>query len=151
MYRHILVPIDGSPASQRGLEEAIKIAKQTGASLHLFHVIDDPFTALGLDEALETPREVERMLAENARRIADEGLSAARAEGVQAQSEIEDCRHGPLWELVADAARTWKADLIVVGTHGRRGLTRMLVGSDAEQIVRGAPVPVLLVHGEDDE
>ena len=148
MYRRILVPVDGSPTARRGLDEAIRLARQTGASLRLFHAIDDPFTALGIDEVVQAPRDVEALLAQNARRIVDEGMAASRLAGVYADSEIEDRLHGPLQDLVAAAARKWKADLIVIGTHGHRGMVRMLLGSDAEQIVRHASVPVLLVRRE---
>jgi len=147
MYRRILVPIDGSPTARAGLDEAIRLARQTGASLRVFHAIDDPFTELGIDDVVAAPRNIDALLEQNARRIVDEGMAAARQGGVYADSEIEDRLHGPLQDLVAAAAREWKADLIVLGTHGHRGMVRMLLGSDAEQILRTAPVPVMLVHG----
>ena len=87
MYRRILVPVDGSPTARRGLDEAIRLARQTGASLRLFHAIDDPFTALGIDEVVQAPRDVEALLAQNARRIVDEGMAASRLAGVYADSE----------------------------------------------------------------
>jgi len=151
MYRRILVPIDGSPTARAGLDEAIRLARQTGASLRIFHAIDDPFTALGIDEVVAAPRNIDALLEQNARRIVDEGMAAARQGGVYADSEIEDRLHGQLQDLVAKAALDWKADLIVMGTHGHRGMVRMLLGSDAEQILRDAPVPVMLVHGPADE
>jgi nucleotide-binding universal stress UspA family protein len=151
MYRRILVPIDGSPTARRGLDAAIRLARQTGASLRLFHAIDDPFTALGIDDVVAAPRNIDALLERNARRIVDEGLAAAARAGVAADDEIEYRLHGPLPDLVAEAARGWTADLIVIGTHGRRGVTRMLAGSDAEQILRAAPVPVMMVRGEADE
>jgi len=151
MYRRILVPIDGSPTARAGLDEAIRLARQTGASLRIFHAIDDPFTALGIDEVVTAPRNVDALLEQNAHRIVDESMLAARQGGVYADSEIEDRLHGPLQDLVAKAALEWKADLIVMGTHGHRGMVRMLLGSDAEQILRVAPVPVMLVHGPAEE
>ena len=120
-------------------------------SLRVFHAIDDPFTALGIDEVVSAPRNIDALLEQNARRIVDDAMAAARLAGVYADSEIEDRLHGPLQDLVAEAALTWKADLIVMGTHGHRGMVRMLLGSDAEQILRAAPVPVMLVHGPREE
>jgi nucleotide-binding universal stress UspA family protein len=151
MYRRILVPIDGSPTARRGLDEALKLARQPGACLRLFHVIDDPYTALGIDDLVEVPKDLATRLEQNARRIIEEGKTVARAAGVEAEAEIEDRSHGSLWDLVAEAALRSQSDLIVLGTHGRRGVTRMLLGSDAERILRVAPVPVLTVHGEEGE
>lgn len=151
MYRRILVPIDGSPTARRGLDEAIAIARQNGASVRVFHAIEDPYTALGIDGVVSAPRDIEKLVEMEARRILDEGVAAARAAGVQAEGELEDRLHGPLWDLVAEAVAKWQCDLIVIGTHGRRGITRMVLGSDAEHIVRVAPVPVLLVRCPDED
>jgi len=79
----------------------------------------------------------------------DEAAAPARAAGVAVDDAIEDSLHGRVCDLVAKAAVDWKADLLVIGTHGRRGLDRLLLGSDAEQILRTAPVPVLLVRGKE--
>jgi nucleotide-binding universal stress UspA family protein len=69
-----------------------------------------------------------------------------RGAGLACQSEVVTSQQGRICDQVVDAARNWKADLIVIGTHGRRGISRLMLGSDAEQILRLAPVPVLLVR-----
>jgi nucleotide-binding universal stress UspA family protein len=149
MYRRILVPVDGSPTARRGLDEAIALARATGAAIRVLHVIDEPYAALGIDGICGAPGAILDLLRENAQRIVDEAAAPARAAGVAVDDAIEDSLHGRVCDLVAKAAVDWKADLLVIGTHGRRGLDRLLLGSDAEQILRTAPVPVLLVRGKE--
>jgi nucleotide-binding universal stress UspA family protein len=143
MYQRILVPVDGSSTSDRGLQEAIRLAKLTGAQLRLLHVVD----VLASWQAAEVPS---ADLLEWARKAGEEVLVAARAlvhaAGVPVDTVSYESTHGRVAELVADEALRWQADLIVLGTHGRRGVGRVLIGSDAEQVVRLAPVPVLLVR-----
>jgi nucleotide-binding universal stress UspA family protein len=82
-------------------------------------------------------------------KILEDALEVAKAAGVPADTELFDNFGERLAEVVADAASRFKADLIVVGTHGRRGIGRMMLGSGAEQIIRLAPVPVLVIrHSE---
>jgi nucleotide-binding universal stress UspA family protein len=79
-------------------------------------------------------------------RILATAKSQADAVGVQAETVLHDSFAGRVCDLVSDDAKAWPAELIVLGTHGRRGAERLVMGSDAEQIVRLAPVPVLLVR-----
>jgi nucleotide-binding universal stress UspA family protein len=145
MYQKILVPVDGSPTSNCGLQEAIRLAKLTGAQIRLLHVIDvmAPWQAA---EAYAASAD----LLQWARKAGEEVLVAARAlvheQGIPVDTVSYDSTQGRVAELVADEAVRWKADIIVLGTHGRRGVGRVLIGSDAEQVVRSAPVPVLLVR-----
>ncbi len=142
MYQRILVPVDGSATSNCGLDEAIRLAKLTGASLRLVHVVDGLVLATGLEFATF---DVVGLLTEAGAEI----LSAAKAK-VEASGVAVDIFISTFGERVCDAvvsqAKQWKADLIVIGTHGRRGVRRLFIGSDAEQILRAAPVPVLLVR-----
>ena len=137
MYRRILVPIDGSPTARRGLDEAIALAREAGGAIRVLHVIDEPYAALGLDG----------FAAGASGDIVDDGAAAVRAASVPVETAIEDSASGRVCELVAKDATDWRADLVVIGTHGRRGTRRLFLGSDAEQISRIAPVPVLLVRG----
>ena len=143
MYQRILVPIDGSATSDRGLDEAIRLAKLTGGRLRLVHVVDGLVLSTGLEFAT---CDVVGLLVEAGAEI----LSAARAKVESAGVAVDTFLSHTLAERVCDVvvaqARQWKAELIVIGTHGRRGAKRLLIGSDAEQIVREAPVPVLLVR-----
>jgi nucleotide-binding universal stress UspA family protein len=149
MYQRILVPVDGSATSNRGLAEAIAIAKASGGTLRVMHVVDEPFMALGMDGFSGSAGQVIELLQQAARGIVDDACALARAAGVGCDSVIGDTFDGRVCDLVVAAARDWKADLIVIGTHGRRGVGRVVMGSDAEQILRQAPVAVLLVRGID--
>lgn len=145
-YHQILVPVDGSPTSENALDEAIRLAQWSGARLQLLHVVDALGFATGFEPALSYVNDVLPLM-----RIAGEKLLAhdqkkAREKGVDADCFLVDESPGRICDHVAEQARRAQADLIVVGSHGRHGLGRVLLGSDAEQIVRHAPVPVLVVR-----
>jgi len=146
MYERILVPVDGSATSRRGLQEAIALAKLTHARLRLLHVVDELSLSLALDPALALNLDWLGTLRKEGQRILQEAGDRVRAEGIEVDGVlVEDYQQG-LAQVVARDAVGWHADLIVLGSHGRRGVGRMFLGSDAEQIVRIAPVPVLLVR-----
>lgn len=145
-YHQILVPVDGSPTSQMALDEAIGLAQLTGARLRLVHVVDEMGYVNGFETAMNYLNEIIPLM-----RVAGEKLLAhdrqkAQDKGVAVDSVLIDEGPGRICDHVAEQARLVKADLIVVGSHGRRGIGRLLLGSDAEQIVRHAPVPVLVVR-----
>ena len=145
MYDRILVAIDGGSTAARGLAEAIALAKVTGARIRLLHVIDKSSlmrVKSGVDSATlddELKSEAEEILAQAERRVELAGLEADTVLG----NSLGGCC---LRELVAAQVTGWDADLIVLGTHGRRGIRRAVLGSDAEEIVRTSTVPVLLVR-----
>jgi nucleotide-binding universal stress UspA family protein len=145
MYQRILVGVDGSAASQRGLEEAVRLAAQGGAQLRIVHVLGELALMAGVPEAAY----LEAVLAEARRRgeqvVANARASAAAA-GVAAEAELVETVGRTIGDVLADEVARWRADLVVLGTHGRRGLRRMVLGSDAESVVRTSPVPVLLVR-----
>ena len=150
MYTKILVPLDGSPTSGHGLSEAIKLAGLTGAQLRLLHFID-PMSYVG---GFESPgvfiTDLLPVLREAGQTLLKAGQAQAAASGVPADTVLVDDSNGRLCDVVVAQASSWPADLIVIGTHGRRGVRRVFLGSDAEQVVRVAPVPVLLVRGAAD-
>lgn len=145
MYSRILVPVDGSPTSDLGLEEAVNLAKDQGASLRIVHVVND-WLMISPDAAGADTGPPLEALHVAGRAVLDRADKVARRAGVEAQTvlikEIGD-RAGV---QIVDYATQWPADLIVCGVHGRRGVRRLLIGSDAEYIVRHSPVPVLLLH-----
>ena len=145
MYNRILVPVDGSATSNLGLAEAIKLARLTGARLLLLHAVDIAAISLTPEASMAVPTLFDAM-----REAGEQVLAKARATvesaGLAAETILVDTLSGRVSDLVVDHAKKWGADLIVIGTHGRRGVGRLLLGSDAEQIVRSAPVPVLLVR-----
>ncbi|OUM00929.1 universal stress protein [Variovorax sp. JS1663] len=151
MYQRILVPIDGSTTSKRGLEEAIALAKLTQGRLRLFHVIDELSFALSMDAYAGHAGDWLNMLRENGRRLLADGRDAAQAAGVEVEAQLCDTFSSSVHQLVVDEATRWPAELIVLGTHGRRGVGRVIMGSSAEQILRYSPVPVLLVRAPEAE
>lgn len=146
MYQRILVPFDGSATSTCGLDEAIKLAKLTGASLRLVHVVDDLSFATGFETYAVYAADVIPFIRRASVRILHDGKARAASAGVMAETELLDLGTLRLADYVVDQVNAWGADLIVIGTHGRRGMGRLMLGSDAEQIARIAPVPVLLVR-----
>jgi nucleotide-binding universal stress UspA family protein len=145
-FRHILVPVDGSPSADKALDEAIRLAIFSGAKISLLHVLDDLSHVSGFEPATYYVQQMVPLM-----RAAGESLLARQGEKVLARGLQVECvliAEGPgrICEHVAEHARISQADLIVVGSHGRRGVSRLLLGSDAEQIIRLAPVPVLVVR-----
>jgi nucleotide-binding universal stress UspA family protein len=145
MYQRILVAIDGSATAERALQEAIKLAAGK-AQLRLVYVLEAvyPLDAEGyayidyeaLQEAVRSTGE--RTLAQAAENV--------RRSGITAETALLDSPGERTADVIDEEAQNWKADLIVIGTHGRSGLSRLLLGSVAEGVVRGASVPVLLVR-----
>ena len=151
MYQRILVPIDGSATSDRGLDEAVRLAQLTGASLRLIHVVDELTFATGLEPTAAFAVDMIPLLKEAGTRIIERGKARVAAAGVPVDAVLLETFSARMSDLVVEQALAWKADLIVIGTHGRRGVRRMLLGSDAEQVLRTAPVPVLLVRAPEAE
>ena len=145
-YRRILVPIDGSPTSIRGLDEAIGLSQATGGCIRVLHVMDDLVFVSGFESGATYAKDVVPRLRKRSEDILAAGRKRAEAAGVAVDGVLIECFARRTSEVVCEQATEWKADLIVVGTHGRRGVRRMMLGSDAEQIVREAPVPVLVVR-----
>jgi len=144
MYKRILVPIDGSATSMRGLDEAIKLAKLSDGSIHLVHALDQ-FVFVGTGETYTV--DVFGRQKEAGERILGQGKERVASGGVPVTTFLSEPLPGRVCDVVVDQARASGADLIVIGTHGRRGIGRLLMGSDAEQVLRIAPVPVLLIRG----
>jgi nucleotide-binding universal stress UspA family protein len=149
MYQKILVPVDGSPTSSRGLLEAIKLAGLTGARLRLIHVVDEISFASGLEAATMATGEMMQLLREGGELLLGKAAARAGKAGLRVDTVLCDGIAGRVCDQVVEQAKRWHADLIVLGTHGRRGVGRLLMGSDAEMIARLASVPVLLVRSKE--
>ncbi len=147
MYKRILVAIDGSKISDLALEEAISLAREMKSQLMLLHVNEGlppqwepegaPF--LILPEMLEAIAEAGKSLLRRARERAERA-------GVAAETRLVEALGRRTAQLVSEEARQWRADLLVLGTHGRKGFDHLLMGSVAEGVIRTAPMPVLLVR-----
>jgi nucleotide-binding universal stress UspA family protein len=145
MYARILVPIDGSATAQRGLEEAIALAARLGSSLSLLNVVDARLLIAEAQMAVP-PQDVLDGWKVQGEGLVAKALDLARAQGVAADGNVL-CEPGMrVCDVIVKAAAERGANLIVMGTHGRQGLRRLAVGSDAELVLRESPVPVLLVR-----
>lgn len=147
MYNHILVAIDGSDTSNLALREAIKLANEQGAMLRLVHVVDETLAYSAVD-APYGPEYIKAM-EEAGRKVIADGSAIARAAGVEfdTKSIVIDALDQHIYNAIDDEATRWPADLIVIGTHGRRGFKRLFLGSIAEGLTRIASKPVLLIRG----
>jgi nucleotide-binding universal stress UspA family protein len=146
MSRRILVPIDGSPTSNRGLAEAIKLARGQKAKLCLLHIVDERAVTLAPEMGGIYADRMLNLMRESGKKVLAKAEAAARKRGIKATTILVESITRPVSDVIVGQARRWGADLIVLGTHGRRGLSRLVMGSDAEGVVRTADVPVLLVR-----
>jgi nucleotide-binding universal stress UspA family protein len=142
MFKRILVPVDGSETSNKALVAALQLAREVGGRVHIIHTLDE----LAYVTGFEYSGDILAQAREYANKVVDDALAIARSSGVPANGRLLDTPGRRLGEVVADEARTWEADLVVVGTHGRRGVSRVVLGSGAEQVIRMAPVPVLVMR-----
>jgi len=147
MFKRILVPVDGSATSTKALITALQMAREAGGCVRLLHSVDE-FQALS---GFEYSADVMKIVRENAGRVLVDAMAIAKASSVQVDQQLVDEPDTRLGHTVSEAARIWEADLVVVGTHGRRGIGRVLMGSGAEQITREASVPVLVIRSDEPE
>jgi nucleotide-binding universal stress UspA family protein len=143
-YKRILAAVDGSPASNKGLREALRLAKREGARLCLVHVVNEFYAFAGMDGP--APVDLVPALREGGKKILARARAMAEKAGVKPTLAMRETIGGPAADAIVREARKQGADLIVLGTHGRRGVRRLVLGSDAEQVVRTSRVPVLLVR-----
>lgn len=147
MYKRIIVAIDASSTSKRALREAIKLAKEWKSVLRIVHVVDlVAFYA-------ETPyglTKYEASVRKSGEQILRHAAAIAHKAGIKSKTrllEVQQVRER-IADKVARESKDWRAELIVIGTHGRRGVSRLFLGSVAESIVRIAPTAVLLIRGK---
>jgi nucleotide-binding universal stress UspA family protein len=143
--RHILVPHDLTSGSDAALEYALGLAATMGSRITVFHAYDVP--SMGAPEVLVLATDWIQQIG----RVAQEKVDAIVERFNHSSTAIAgQVREGAPWREIDRAAREGQVDLIVMGTHGRRGLPHALLGSVAEKVVRTAPCPVLVVRGESD-
>lgn len=147
MYRRILVPIDGSQTSERALQEAIKLAGGD-AQLRLIHVLEEMYLLDADGYAYIDLASVQEAMRKNGEHLLEAAAKKVRHSGATAETAVLDASGERPANVIENDARQWQADLIVVGTHGRSGLNRLLLGSVAEGVARVASRPVLLVRAE---
>jgi len=144
MYSRILVAIDGSDTASQACAEAIKLAADQKARLRLLYVISYAYISAVLGGAYSG--DLLRRLRSEAQGTLDDAEAAARGAGVEAEPHLLEHHATQIGEAILEDAKRWQADLIVMGTHGRRGFARATLGSDAEYVAQRASAPVLLVH-----
>jgi universal stress protein A len=140
VIRNVLSAIDFSECSRRALETAVALAVQHEARLTLLHVVQAPFVSELGDDAWRTFAPA----SQQASKALLQWAERARQGGVRDVAHLE--MTGTPWECITDKARELGSDLIVLGTHGRAGIDRLLLGSVAERVVRHAPCSVLVVR-----
>ncbi len=149
MYQRILVPVDGSDTARRGLMEAIGLSKALGGSiLRLVHIVDDSALALNPEAGVAAAPLVEDF-ADAGKKILEDARELALSQGINAETALHENFTGRVADLIVEEARTWRADLIVMGTHASGGFRHAIMGSDAETVLHGAEVPVLLLRVAD--
>ncbi|MFO1413838.1 MAG: universal stress protein [Burkholderiales bacterium] len=150
MFRRILVPVDGSPCANRGLRAAVELARDQAAEVVLLHVVDGAVVAqtlAGVDFAPDTTVDaLVAALRDSGQRILARAQGVLAKAGVAGTTVLREAMGQSVADTIVAQARKVHADVIVLGTHGRRGLARVVMGSDAEGVVRTSPVPVLLVR-----
>lgn len=150
IYKRILCPIDGSATSNLGIREAVRLAKDQGAKLRFVHVIDTYFPIMdGVGSLI--PVDLSDILEKNANEVIEKAEKVAKTAGVIADSKVTKILGGRPSKEIVKQANDWSADIIVMGTHGLRGLNRVIMGSDAENVVRTSSVPVMLVNTSNEE
>ncbi len=145
MYQKILVPVDGSTTSNTALQEAIKLAQLHHAQLELVHVFED--ILYWVDDSYINYAELQETIRASSQRIIDEALALVQQAGLTAETKLLEAKNERTANIIIAEAERWQAELIVIGTHGRSGFSRLVLGSVAEGITRAAPIPVLLIRG----
>ena len=147
MYSKILVPVDGSETSTAGLNEAVQLAKIHGSQLCVMHIVNEFVLDYTWGPGQYSQNLVEA-LREAGQEVLDGAEKVAIAQGIRPTRVMVESIGGVAADLILEQAEQWRADVIVMGTHGRRGIFRLAMGSDAEQVVRGATIPVMLIRGQ---
>lgn len=146
MFKRILVPFDGSDPSGRALAVAIAMARWSGGRIRVVHQLEDLSHLAVYDPSGGSSGELFKVMREAGQQLLADGTALVRAAGIEVDSMLLERFGRRLGDAIADAATLWNADLVVAGTHGRRDIARAVLGSGAEQIIRLAPVPVLVVR-----
>jgi nucleotide-binding universal stress UspA family protein len=148
MYQRILVPVDGSHTSTLGLREAVRIALDQRARLRLISVVDEFIIAQNFEGMINAGEMIDALRASGEKAIKN-ALALVKKHDLKAEATTFETVGDRVAEVIVREAKKWKADLIVMGTHGRRGFNRMVLGSDAESVLRHSPVPVLMVRSRE--
>ncbi|MCW5662610.1 MAG: universal stress protein [Piscinibacter sp.] len=144
MFKRILVPTDGSDITQKAVDTAISLAKSVGAQVYTISV-KEPFPYSAISEMQPTPPQEffdaqERIAAKRVSAV----VAAAKAAGLECKAHTVEALHP--WEAIIDHAKQQECDLLVMASHGRRGVTALLLGSETQKVLTHSTVPVLVVR-----
>jgi nucleotide-binding universal stress UspA family protein len=149
MYKRIAVAVDGSKTSDKALREAIGLARETGARILLLHVCEE-IPAIWEPGGLNMmpTQSIMQAIVGAGKGLLEKREAQVAGQGLPVEIRLVETPGGRMSGTISQEAQKWSADLLVVGTHGRKGVDHILMGSVAEGVVRTAAMPVLLVRGE---
>jgi nucleotide-binding universal stress UspA family protein len=144
MYKHILVPTDGSDITGKAIESAVALAKLAGAQLTAL-AVKEPFPYSAISEMQPVPPQEffdaqERIAVQNLQRV----KASAETAGITCMAVSVEALHP--WEAILDQAKADGTDLIVMASHGRRGVSALLLGSETQKVLTHSAIPVLVVR-----
>jgi nucleotide-binding universal stress UspA family protein len=144
MYKNILFPTDGSDITRKALKSAVELARLTGAQLHVL-AVKEPFPYSAISEMQPVPPQdfydaQERVASSRVK----EALTAAQAAGISAHGETVEAIHP--WEAILEQAKAHQCDLVVMASHGRRGVSALLLGSETQKVLTHSTLPVLVMR-----
>ena len=149
MYKNIMVPFDDSKTAHSALSEAIKIAKINHSKIRIINVVDQLiFSWVGIPIDI---REIQATYKKEQREILEKAAAIVKQQDIEVETHLIELftESHRIADKIIEEADQWPADLIVIGTHGRRGVGRLLLGSVAEGVVRLTNKPVLLIRGKE--
>lgn len=149
MYAKILVPVDGSSTANQALDEAIKLAKALGSTIEVLHVIDN--SHLFYDTGISAAADVHGTVVDAGKTILEQAGSRVTSAGLRSQTRmVEDpVAPGDIPGAILKAAMDGKAELVVIGSHGRTGFRKLVLGSVAEKVMHQCPLPVWIIRGKE--
>jgi len=149
MYKRIAVAVDGSDTSTAALNEAVKLAKVMNSTLLLIYVCEEMPVVWNIEGMTAFPLEdVTKALVETGKQLLHKDKLRVEESGIAVETKLVEDYNARIGAVISKEAEQWLADLLVIGTHGRKGLDHLLMGSVAEGAMRTAVMPVLLVRGE---
>jgi len=150
MYKRIAVAVDGSKTSGKALQEAIGLASETGARILLLHVCEEiPVMWEPGGMNMMPTQDIMQVIADAGKELLAKLEQQVAGRGLAVETRLTETLGGRAGSIISEEAKKWNTDLLVVGTHGRKGVDHILMGSVAEGVIRTATMPVLLIRGKE--
>lgn len=147
MYKRIAVAVDGSETSDAALAEALKLGREMGAAILLLHACEEIPLMLEADgTSIMVSDDIMQAIVQAGKALLQKCSTTVLEAGLAVETKLIETGGGRVGQEIVQAARGWNAELLVVGTHGRKGFAHLLLGSVAENVIRNASMPVLLVR-----